>query len=276
MVQREGRILRQGNENDKVFIYRYITEGSFDAYSWQLLETKQRFIADLLSGTADDRNAADVDDTVLNYAEVKALAVGNPLIRERVEVANELSKFQILQNKLTTQRGLYEQELVGLPEKIDRIEALIPLTREDAEFYANNKQKYTADERRGIRTMIYQASHPEEQTSEEVVVTTYQGFDVIVPERVSVNNPVVFLRRSSRYMVELGSSDIGGMTKIDRCLNELSTRLEDLNKKVADLTARKTFMERELLKDNDYLEDIKRCKERLADIDRQLGVDKDD
>ena len=276
MVQREGRILRQGNENDKVFIYRYITEGSFDAYSWQLLETKQRFIADLLSGTADDRNVADVDDTVLNYAEVKALAVGNPLIKERVEVANELSKYLILQNKLTNQRGLYEQELAELPEKIERIEKLIPLTKEDAAFYAANKQEYTADERRDIRTMIYQASHPEEPTKEEVVATNYQGFEIVIPERVSVVHPVVVLRRSGRYMVELGSSDIGGMTKIDRCLNDLDKRLVDLVKKLDDLNLRKAFMERELSKESDYSEDIERCKMRLADIDHQLGVDKED
>lgn len=275
MVQREGRILRQGNENDKVYIYRYITEGSFDAYSWQLLETKQRFIADLLSGTADDRNAADVDDTVLNYAEVKALAIGNPLIKERVEVSNEMSKYLILQNKLATQRRLYEAELEEMPEKIEQIEKLIPLTREDAEYYKNNKLEYTADERRDIRVMIYQASHPEEPTKEEVVAVSYQGFDVVIPERVSAFHPVVILQRSGRYMVELGNSDIGGMTKIDRCLNELDDRLDNLVKKLEDLKGRKKYMERELSKETGYTDDIESCRQRLAEIDHQLGVDKE-
>ena len=90
MTQREGRILRQGNENSKVYIYRYITEGSFDAYSWQLLETKQRFISGLLSGSLMERSGTEIDNTVLDYAEVKALAVGDPLIKERVETT-ELS-----------------------------------------------------------------------------------------------------------------------------------------------------------------------------------------
>lgn len=276
MVQREGRILRQGNENDKVFIYRYITEGSFDSYSWQLLETKQRFIADLLSGTADDRNVADVDDTVLNYAEVKALAVGNPLIKERVEVANELSKYLILQNKITAQRGLYELELSELPEKIEKIENLIPLTKEDSEFYAINKQEYTAEERKEIRTAIYQASHSEEPTKEEVVAANYQGFEVVIPKRVSLVHPVVYLRRSGRYMVELGSSDIGGMIRIDRCLDDLANRLNDLVKKLEDMKSRKVFMEKELAKDSDYIDDIQNCRERLAVIDRQLGVNEEE
>ena len=92
MTQREGRFLRQGNENKKVYIYRYITEGSFDAYSWQLLETKQRFISGLLSCSLTERSSSDIESTVLDYAEVKALAVGNPLIKERVETANELTR----------------------------------------------------------------------------------------------------------------------------------------------------------------------------------------
>lgn len=83
MTQREGRILRQGNANPQVYIYRYITEGSFDAYSWQLLETKQRFISGLLSGSLTTRSGADIEDTVLDYAEVKALAVGNPLVKKK-------------------------------------------------------------------------------------------------------------------------------------------------------------------------------------------------
>jgi SNF2 family DNA or RNA helicase len=87
MTQRNGRIIRQGNTNEEVFIYRYITEGSFDAYSWQLLESKQRFISAILQGSIKERYGSDISDTVLNYAEVKALAIGNPLIKKRVETA---------------------------------------------------------------------------------------------------------------------------------------------------------------------------------------------
>ena len=125
MVQREGRILRKGNENRNVQIYRYITEGSFDAYSWQLLETKQRFISELLSGTAKERTRADIDDTVLNYAEVKAIAIGNPLIKERVETVNQLSRYLILQRKITEQHQQYEMEVMKLPDKIEQMKKQI-------------------------------------------------------------------------------------------------------------------------------------------------------
>jgi hypothetical protein len=119
MVQREGRILRQGNLNKKVYIYRYITEGSFDAYSWQLLETKQRFISGLLSGSLTERSGSDVESTVLDYAEVKALAVGNPLVKERVETANELTRYLALQRKAIETHIRLEKELMELPAKMD-------------------------------------------------------------------------------------------------------------------------------------------------------------
>lgn len=125
MTQREGRIQRQGNENKKVYIYRYITEGSFDAYSWQLLETKQRFISGLLSGSLTERSGSDIESTVLDYAEVKALAVGNPLIKERVETANELTRYLALQRKAIENHIRMEKELMELPARIKRQKELI-------------------------------------------------------------------------------------------------------------------------------------------------------
>lgn len=135
MTQREGRILRQGNTNKNVQIFRYITEGSFDAYSWQLLETKQRFITKLLSSSMDERSSADIEGTVLDYAEVKALAVGNPLIKKRVEVQNELARFQALQRKLVENRLAMENELLELPSKIDNQRLCIENCKKDIEAY---------------------------------------------------------------------------------------------------------------------------------------------
>lgn len=120
MTQREGRILRQGNQNPEVWIFRYITKGSFDAYSWQLLETKQQFISSLLSGTMTEDSAGEIENVVLNYAEVKALAVGNPEIRERVETENELNRYRLLQQDLVRNRLEMERELETLPERIRR------------------------------------------------------------------------------------------------------------------------------------------------------------
>lgn len=135
MTQREGRILRQGNQNPKVQIFRYITEGSFDAYSWQLLETKQRFITSLLSGSYTEREGSDVEDTVLNYAEIKALAVGNPLVKKRVETANELSRYYTLQRKLVETRIRLDKELKELPSKMLHQKELINKAMQDKQYF---------------------------------------------------------------------------------------------------------------------------------------------
>ena len=139
MVQREGRIIRQGNENKKIEIYRYITEGSFDAYSWQILENKQRIISNVLSGSVDSRTCDEIDDAVLDYAEVKALAIGNPLLKERVECANELSRCVTLQRKLLEMRSALEIEKLEIPGKIKRQKELAE--RAKADIY-RKKQVY--------------------------------------------------------------------------------------------------------------------------------------
>ncbi|MCD8294596.1 MAG: DEAD/DEAH box helicase family protein [Clostridia bacterium] len=142
MVQREGRILRPGNRNEKVFIFRYITEGSFDAYSWQILENKQRFISELLSGSYTARSGGDVKDTVLDYAEVKALAVGNPLIKKRVETANELASLLTLKRKYLEGRQAMEQELLELPELIRDASSRAEGCSRDMAFYADLMKEY--------------------------------------------------------------------------------------------------------------------------------------
>ena len=122
----------------KVFnIYAWNEEfkGFFDAYSWQLLETKQRFISGLLSGSWTERSGADIEDTVLDYAEVKALAVGNPLVKQRVEAANELTRYMTLQRKLVESRIKLEKELLGIPGQIQNQIDLIEYCKRDLAFY---------------------------------------------------------------------------------------------------------------------------------------------
>ena len=110
MTQREGRILRRGNENNEVSIFRYVTEGSFDSYSWQILETKQRFISQFLSGSTYQRSIEDLDNNVLSYAEVKAIAIGNPTMKQIAEKENEIKTLQILCNKHTDNRQNFERD----------------------------------------------------------------------------------------------------------------------------------------------------------------------
>ena len=196
MTQREGRILRQGNENDKVQIFRYITEGSFDAYSWQLLETKQRFIVGLLSGSLEDRSGSDIENTVLDYAEVKALAVGNPLVKERVETANELSRLLTLQRKAIESHIALEKELTELPGKMEQQKLWIAKCREDAAFMQETFAVQDKDTRRQIRKTIFDAVSANDLATKETLLMTYQGFQIVLPTNMSKEKPYVWLQRA--------------------------------------------------------------------------------
>ena len=273
MTQREGRILRQGNENKTVKIFRYITEGSFDAYSWQLLETKQRFIAGLLSGSLEERTGSDVEDTVLDYAEVKALAIGNPLIKERVEVANELTRLLTLQRKAVETYFALEKELAELPGKMEHQRELIEKCRLDAAFMQESFVAQDKDTRKTLRKAIFDAVCANSLATKETELLTYQGFRIILPTNMSVEKPFVWLQREGRYYVELGDSEIGCLIRLDNAIEGLPEHLQKLEDNLALMEQRQVALEAELQKEEDFAEQIAACKERLAKIDKKLGVD---
>ncbi|MCH5170495.1 MAG: DEAD/DEAH box helicase family protein [Oscillospiraceae bacterium] len=285
MTQREGRILRQGNENKNVEIFRYITEGSFDAYSWQLLETKQRFITGLLSGSYTERDGGDIEDTVLNYAEVKALAVGNPLIKKRVETANELSRYLTLQRKLVETRLCLEKELRELPAQIARQKVLIENARKDKEFYdelirslpvpvTTAEKQAEASQRKSIREMIFAAVQNNELKTAETKLTVYHGFQITLPANMKKEKPFVWLQRTGRYYVELGDTEIGGLIRIDNFLDNLDAHIEKLSGRLADMQNRGAHIQSELEIKESYTEKIEELKAEIGKIDKKLGVDK--
>lgn len=274
MTQREGRILRQGNENKTVKIFRYITEGSFDAYSWQLLETKQRFIAGLLSGSLEDRSGSDIEDTVLDYAEVKALAVGNPLVKERVETANELSRLLTLQRKAVETHIALEKELTELPGKMERQQEWIDKCREDLCFMLQTLAAQDKDTRREIRKTIYDAVCANVLATKETPLMTYRGFEIVLPTNMSKEKPFVWLQRQGRYYVELGDSEVGCLIRLDNAIEGLPEHLEKLEKNLLEMQQRELALEAELQKKEDFTDRITACKEKLAKLDKKLGVDK--
>lgn len=276
MVQREGRILRQGNENEKVYIYRYITEGSFDAYSWQLLETKQRFISDLLSGSIEARSGSDIDNAVLDYAEVKALAVGNPLIKERVEVANELSRYYALQRKTVERHIRLEQELAELPDKIAKQETLIEQYRKDLEDYKELRREYNKDERKAVREKLYEAIREHILASKEKSLMDYQGFRIVLPANLILKEAYVYLDRNGRHKVEIGNSQVGGLIRIDNYLEGLTDEVKKTEEVLEKLLNRQVSVRREILNKEDYADKITEMKNRLEKLDAQLGVERNE
>jgi len=281
MTQREGRILRQNNENEKVYIYRYITEGSFDAYSWQLLETKQRFITGLLSGSYDERSGTDIEDTALNYAEIKALAVGNPLIKKRVETANELTRYLTLQRKTVETRIRLEKELSELPAQIDSQKRLIYHATEDKKNTSplpipqNTAEKNSyALWRKSIREKIFNALSENELKSKESYLMNYRGFKIILPANMIKEKPYVWLAGCGRYYVEAGGTEIGALVRIDNFIDNISIHIEKLHDGLFSLTGKMGDMEKELLNVVSYSDEIENLKTKLEEIDKKLGVDK--
>ena len=272
LTQRNGRILRQGNTNKKVRIFRYITEGSFDAYSWQLLETKQRFIVSLLSGSMTQRSGSDIEGTVLDYAEVKALAVGNPLIKKRVETANELTRCLTLQRKTIEQRVRTEKELSELPDRIARQEDVIRRCEDDIESLKTGTAVYDANTRRTFRKTIFEAIKSGEMELEDRVLMTYQGFDVVLPAAMDVNKPYVWLSREARYYVEMGDSEKGILLRIDNYLEALPEHLNKLKEVLSSLVTRQAELKAELGKNDSYTETITALQNKLRQIDKKLGV----
>ena len=285
MTQREGRILRQGNQNPKVQIFRYITEGSFDAYSWQLLETKQGFITSLLSGSYTEREGGDIEDTILNYAEIKALAVGNPLVKKRVETANELSRYYTLQRKLVETRTRLDKEFNELPSKIEHQKMLVEKAIRDKQCYdeylknlpvlASTADKSREAERRKLlREKLFDAVKNNELQPKETTAFEYCGFKIILPANMTKEKPFVWLEREGKYYVELGDTEVGGLIRIDNYLNNLDKHIDELKKKLFDLSERKKGIQKELGNDENYADVIAELKEKLAEIDDKLGVNK--
>lgn len=272
MVQREGRIIRQGNENKKIEIYRYITEGSFDAYSWQILENKQRVISNVLSGSIDSRTCDEIDDAVLDYAEVKALAIGNPLLKERVECANELSRCVTLQRKLLEMRASLEIEKIEIPGKIKRQKELVERAKADSKFIEKNKFIYKKEERVKMREILFERLNANELCDREQTVFSYRGFDVILPTGMLKHKPFVYIENNGRYRIELGLAKTGILTRIDNFMDNFEKHLAKMGDNLEKLKKRKIDIAQELSKDESYFDKIQSLKDRIEEIDKRLGV----
>ncbi len=274
MVQREGRILRKGNTCKEVFIFRYITENTFDAYIWQILENKQKFIASFLSGTSTARSMDDIADVVLSYAEVKALAIGNPLIKERVEVSISLERTKLAcrsrQKQIQTLRGLLE----GIPEKMKKHEELAETAEKDYKDYISRKQKVPNDVRKSFGKKILAELQDNIFRSEERKFDTYQGFDIMLPANMSRDYSYVVIRSQNggKYYceMELDKQLRGCSMTIDYLLEHLNERAEEHRFKIVELEKQAVEAKYDLEQDNPYVDEIEKIKDKLVEIDSLL------
>lgn len=269
MVQREGRILRPGNLNKEVKIFRYITEGSFDAYSWQLLETKQSFISQLVANELSERSGSEVDGVVLDYAEVKALAVGNPLIKQRIEKANELSRLRILQRQLLQRKAYLRERLSAIPTEREQLREVLENERDDLAWLENEGRTVTADMRTRLREALEVAVAA--MTDSSVTVIEHRGFSVSLRPNMISSRPAVRLMRRGTYYTELGDSPFGYPIRIDNTLDRLPDIIEEQEDKLAALERENVDAQTELDRKEDHSAEIERLEKELAAIDERLA-----
>ena len=273
MTQREGRILREGNENEKVYIYRYITKGSFDAYSWQLLETKQRFINQIISNSVKERKVSEVDDVVLNYAEAKAIACNNPLIKKKFELTNEIDKIELDKKIFESNKRTMTEELNSIPQKLTILASRINKLRKDLEikreYYDNTR--IMAKEKEELESEIYFKINQNLLSSEEVFISKYKGFNLIVPTGVRVNDFRVIVKGEGKYYVELGTDKTSFLDKINKMINSfedtLSNLINEKKKSERDIPALRSKIKEEFADEKKLAE----LKEKLEEVNKQIG-----
>lgn len=284
MEQREGRMIRPGNQNNRVGIYRYITEGSFDAYSWQLLETKQRFIAALLSGSMDQRAIGEIDSTVLDYAEVKAIAIGDERIKERVEAVNELSRLQMLQREQSKTHEAFSEELRMIPANIAKLENVIAACETDMKQYEAWKASHKSDEfdlsssrgrkmRHSYANELRKAIHEQILSPHEKRLPDYRGFSIIVPANVSPNDAFIYIEGHMRYRMQLGTSSRGYLVRIDHFLEHLDSYRQKAVEKLEGLRSRGLEIQTKLEDAQEYGRLIEEARLRIRILDAELGIE---
>ena len=237
LEQRKGRIARQGNMNPKVHVYRYVTEATFDSYLWQTVEKKQRFIAQIMTSNSPVRSCSDIDETTLSYAEIKALCAGNPLIKERMDLDNEITRLEILKKDHDSQQfNLQDKVLTKFPEEMKRNEEYIAGFQTDmatAEANPHPKDGFAGLTLRGDTLTdkdnagaALLAAKKDVTTVDPVEIGSYRGFTLSMALRDFGRTYVLILKGQMSHTMEMGSDAKGNFIRMDNALAAIPQRIE--------------------------------------------------
>lgn len=247
--QREGRILRQGNMNQTVKIYKYVTENTFDAYNWSILENKQKFIGQLMSGKNPSRSCEDVDEAALSYAEVKALASGDPRIIEMTDLDSQVTKLKLLKANHEGQRYMLEDRLIqffpkainGTKEQIQGLEGDLAVLQAhpqpDKEHFSITVAGQTYTERKAAGQAIIDACTKMTDVSQRVELGEYRGFPMTLWADTATQKFQVTMKQNLSHTIELGSDPVGNIARLDNALAAIAENLEQNKGKLENLTA---------------------------------------
>lgn len=287
LIQRSGRIIRQGNKNPEVDIYRYVTEGTFDAYLYQLVENKQRFISQIMTSKTPVRFAEDIDETALSYAEIKALAAGNPDIIEKTELDTQVAKLKLLkQNYLSEKYALEDKVIKYYPNEIKRLENRIEDMKEDIEVFNNNNTPDNSFEKMNIKgTDFTERKEAGEKiieicksmtNPEPLEIGEYKGFKIILSFDTMDRKFYASMKNNLSYKTELGSDPSGNITRIDNALNGIETRLSSVENNLEDTKKNYESAKKEIEKPFPQEEELKTKSKRLDELNIKLNLNNKD
>ena len=284
MTQRNGRIIRQGNMNKEVKVFNYVTEGTFDAYLWQTLENKQRFISQVMTSKSPVRSCEDVDEQALSYAEIKALCAGNPLIKEKMDLDVQVAKLKVLKADHQSQKfRLQDKLLTKFPADIQETNAHIAGLKADAQLATAHPQgkeefcgmvikgvAYGEKKTAGERLVLACSELP---NAEEKVIGSYRGFELSLRFDAFRTEYQALLKGQRKYTVPLGTDPLGSIIRLDNSLNNFPERITAAENELDTLHQQQAAAQIEVEKPFPQEEELAEKSARLAELNAQLDVD---
>ncbi|WP_339362241.1 SNF2-related protein [Vallitalea sp. AN17-2] len=290
LTQRSGRIIRQGNLNEQVKIFRYVTEDTFDAYLWQTLENKQKFISQIMTSKSPVRSCEDIDEAALSYAEIKALCAGNPAIKEKMDLDIEVARLKLLKaNHQSTKYRLEDNLLKHFPESIERNKGYIKGFEQDLITLAEHTPKApqggelpkddfkitikgdVLTDKDNAGAAILEACK-EIKNSDPVEIGSYKGFTMYLSYAAFGNEHTLTLKGAMSHTAKLGLDARGNLTRIDNALNGMQGRLQAVQKELENLYNQQTAAKVEVQKPFVQEQELKDKTARLAVLDKELNM----
>ena len=285
LEQQEGRILRQGNQNDKVKIFRYVTENTFDSYMWQILENKQKFISQIMTSKSPVRACEDVDDTALSYAEIKALATGNEYIKEKMDLDVQVSKLKLLKANHTSQiyrlesdiAKRYPVQITALKEKIAgmRVDADVVkgIDLQDNDHFAMTVggKLYTDKKEAGVA--LISAASGLKSVKSAGQIGEYHGFALSSEYNFLSNTYTMTIKGKCSYKIEFGKDTLGNIQRIHNALSAIGKKLADTEQNLETVQQQLKTAQEEVQKPFPKEAELSEKMERLAELNAMLNMD---
>lgn len=285
LEQQEGRILRQGNQNDKVKIFRYVTENTFDAYMWQILENKQKFISQIMTSKSPVRACEDVDDTALSYAEIKALATGNPYIKEKMDLDVQVSKLKLLKANHTSQIYRLESDIAkNFPVQISALKERIAgmqvdsqvvksVDLQDNDTFAMTVGNVLYEDKKEAGEALIAACAGLKTVSTGGKVGEYHGFTLSASYNMFSNAFELTVKGKCSYKLEIGKDPIGNMQRIHNTLSSIDRKLTESEQKLETVQQQLATAQKEVKKPFPKEAELNEKLERLSELNALLNMD---